>query len=59
LIQQVKSAEQLTIRAARTGSPSTALAALAVHPLVDSVSTAKILLAGYRSSIPEVAAVLA
>lgn len=58
LIQQVKSAEQLTIRAARTGSSSAALAAFAVHPLVDSVSTAKILLAGYRAGIPEVAAVL-
>ncbi|WP_163509893.1 6-phospho-beta-glucosidase [Fodinicola acaciae] len=58
LIQQVKSAEQLTIQAARTGSPSAALAAFAVHPLVDSVSTAKTLLAGYRSRIPGVAAVL-
>nr|WP_279580980.1 hypothetical protein [Fodinicola feengrottensis] len=58
LVQQVKAAEQLTIEAARSGSASVALTAFAVHPLVDSVSTAKVLLSGYRNRIPEVAAVL-
>jgi 6-phospho-beta-glucosidase len=58
LVQQVKAAEQLTIKAAHSGSASAALTAFAVHPLVDSVSTAKVLLAGYRERIPEVAAVV-
>jgi 6-phospho-beta-glucosidase len=52
LIQQVKAVEQLTIQAASAGSARTALKALALHPLVDSVSTAQILLDGYRSRIP-------
>jgi 6-phospho-beta-glucosidase len=52
LIQQVKAVEQLTIRAASAGSVRTAIKALALHPLVDSVSTAQILLEGYRSRIP-------
>ena len=52
LIQQVKAVEQLTIQAAATGSVRTAVKALALHPLVDSVSTAQILLEGYRSRIP-------
>jgi 6-phospho-beta-glucosidase len=52
LIQQVKAVEQLTIQAATSGSVRTAVKALALHPLVDSVSTAKILLEGYRSRIP-------
>ncbi len=58
LIQQVKAVEQLTIEAARTGSARTALTAFALHPLVDSVSTARLLLDGYRAAIPELAAVL-
>ena len=52
LVQQVKAVEQLTIQAAATGSARTAVKALALHPLVDSVSTAQILLEGYRSRIP-------
>jgi len=52
LIQQVKAVEQLTIQAATSGSVRTAVKALALHPLVDSVSTAQILLEGYRSRIP-------
>jgi 6-phospho-beta-glucosidase len=50
LLQQMKAVEQLTIEAARTGSPDTALAAFALHPLVDSVSTARRLLDGYRAA---------
>ena len=52
LVQQVKAVEQLTIQAALAGSPRMAVKALALHPLVDSVSTAQILLEGYRSRIP-------
>jgi 6-phospho-beta-glucosidase len=52
LVQQVKAVEQLTIQAAAAGSVRTAVKALALHPLVDSVSTAQILLEGYRSRIP-------
>ena len=52
LVQQVKAVEQLTIQAAVAGSPRMAVKALALHPLVDSVSTAQILLEGYRSRIP-------
>ena len=57
LVQQVKAVEQLTIRAAVTGSRRTAWAALALHPLVDSVTTAKVLLEGYCARIPALAAV--
>lgn len=58
LVQQVKAAEQLTIEAARTGSAQTAVRAFATHPLVDSVATARTLLEGYRSKIPQLAAVI-
>lgn len=55
LLQQVKAAERLTIQAALTGSEGAALKALALHPLVDSVSTARALLDGYRRRHPELA----
>ena len=58
LMQQVKAVERLTIEAAVTGSPDAALQAFATHPLVDSVSVARSLLAGYRARIPQVDAVL-
>ena len=58
LVQQVKAAERLTIQAASTGSARTAVRALAVHPLVDSVSTARVLLDGYRAAIPQLSAVI-
>lgn len=58
LVQQVKAVEQLTIDAARTGSSSAALRAFAQHPLVDSVTTARLLLDGYRSRIPGLAELL-
>ncbi len=53
LMQQIKAVEQLTIAAARTGSATLALKAFALHPLVDSVTTAKELLAGYRKAVPD------
>ncbi|TWP36791.1 6-phospho-beta-glucosidase [Leekyejoonella antrihumi] len=52
LVQQVKAVEQLTIRAALEGSERLARMALALHPLVDSVTVARILLQGYRERIP-------
>jgi 6-phospho-beta-glucosidase len=58
LVQQVKAVERLVIEAATTGSRDTAMMAFALHPLVDSVSVAADLLAGYVDRIPEVAAVL-
>jgi 6-phospho-beta-glucosidase len=59
LMQQVKQVERHAIAAAREGSESEALLALALHPLVDSVSVARELLDGYIAAIPEVAAVFA
>jgi 6-phospho-beta-glucosidase len=56
LMQQVKAVEQLVIEAATTGSEAAALKAFALHPLVDSVSTARALLSGYRAVHPQVAA---
>ncbi len=59
LVQQVKAVEQLAIQAARTRSSSLALKALALHPLVDSVTTARVLLDGYRRAIPDLGRLLA
>ncbi|MFD1938167.1 6-phospho-beta-glucosidase [Nonomuraea mangrovi] len=58
LMQQVKAVEQTAIEAAMTGSSRLAVEAFALHPLVDSVGTARRLLDGYRARIPELAAVL-
>ena len=52
LVQQVKAVEELTIKAAIEGDESLALQAFSLHPLVDSVATAKTLLAGHRARIP-------
>ncbi|WP_043617195.1 6-phospho-beta-glucosidase [Nonomuraea candida] len=57
LAQQVKAVEQTAIEAALTGSEPLAVAAFALHPLVDSVTTARRLLDGYRARVPELAAV--
>jgi len=54
LVQQVKAVEQLVIEAARTRSLALATEAFALHPLVDSVTVGRLLLAGYRARIPEV-----
>ena len=53
LMQQLKHVERLVIRAARTGSVTDAVRAFALHPLVDSISVARELLAAYRQAIPE------
>jgi 6-phospho-beta-glucosidase len=58
LVQSVKAVEQLTIRAAREHSSNLAWEAFATHPLVGSVTIGRRLLDGYRSRIPEIAAVL-
>jgi 6-phospho-beta-glucosidase len=58
LMQQVKAVERLTIEAAVTGSRTAALKAFALHPLVDSVTVARDLLAGYIKRSPEIADVL-
>ncbi|MET8989272.1 6-phospho-beta-glucosidase [Nonomuraea wenchangensis] len=58
LLQQVKAVEQTTIEAALSGSAELAVAAFALHPLVDSVSTARALLDGYRARVPELAQVI-
>jgi 6-phospho-beta-glucosidase len=55
LMQQVKAVERFTIEAALTGSADAALKAFALHPLVDSVTTARKLLSEYVAEIPEVA----
>jgi 6-phospho-beta-glucosidase len=47
LMSQVKSAEQLTIEAARIGSKELAWRAFAAHPLVDSVAVARKLVEEY------------
>jgi 6-phospho-beta-glucosidase len=59
LMQQVKAVERHTIAAVRAGSKSEALKAFALHPLVDSVSVARELLAGYVAANPDLAKVLA
>jgi 6-phospho-beta-glucosidase len=52
LVQQVKAVDELVIAAATEGSESLAVQAFALHPLVDSVTVARDLLAGYRSRLP-------
>ncbi|MEO7398648.1 MAG: 6-phospho-beta-glucosidase, partial [Ilumatobacteraceae bacterium] len=59
LVQQIKAVERLTISAAREGSERLAVEAFALHPLVDSVTTARLLLAEYRRRIPDLDAVFA
>lgn len=54
LVQQVKAVEQLVIEAARKRSVALATEAFALHPLVDSVTVGRLLLAGYRARIPEI-----
>lgn len=51
----MKAVERHTVAAARTGDPGQALQAFALHPLVDSVSVGRQLLAGYIEQIPEIA----
>ncbi len=58
LMAQLKDVERHTIAAALTGSKAEALQAFALHPLVDGVTVARQLLAGYLARSPEVAAAL-
>lgn len=52
LLQQVKAVEQLIIGAAVDRNPDLAVQALALHPLVDSVTVARKLLTAYRRTNP-------
>ena len=53
LIATIKDVERTTIEAALTGSADLAVRALALHPLVPSVSVARRIFAGYRERLPE------
>jgi 6-phospho-beta-glucosidase len=55
LIRAVKAVERATIAAALSGSTRLAVEALALHPLVPSVATAREIFAGYRARMPELA----
>ena len=52
LVETVKAVERTTIDAALTGSTSLAVKALALHPLVPSVTAAREIFAGYRERMP-------
>jgi 6-phospho-beta-glucosidase len=52
LIETIKAVERVTIEAALTGSTAMAVKALALHPLVPSVSAAREIFAGYRERLP-------
>jgi 6-phospho-beta-glucosidase len=53
LIETIKAVERATIEAALTGSSELAVEALALHPLVPSVTIAREIFAGYRARLPE------
>jgi 6-phospho-beta-glucosidase len=55
LIELMKEVERTTIDAALTGSSALAVKALALHPLVPSVSVAREILDGYRRRLPALA----
>jgi 6-phospho-beta-glucosidase len=52
LIETIKSVERATIEAALTGSTALAVKALALHPLVPSVTAAREIFADYRQRLP-------
>jgi 6-phospho-beta-glucosidase len=52
LVTQMKDVERTTIDAALTGSRELAVKALALHPLVPSVATARAIFDGYRERLP-------
>ncbi|MDQ3627674.1 MAG: 6-phospho-beta-glucosidase [Actinomycetota bacterium] len=58
-VTSVKDVERTTIEAARSGSLALATRALALHPLVDSVTTARAILATQLEELPELRRVLA
>ena len=53
LVTSVKAVERAVLEAATTGSRSAALRALAIHPLVDSVTVARRLLERYETDFPQ------
>ena len=55
LVELMKEVERTTIDAALTGSTALAVKALALHPLVPSVSVAREILDGYRRALPALA----
>jgi 6-phospho-beta-glucosidase len=55
LVETVKAVERLAIAAAETGSRRLAHQALALHPLVESVSTASAILDDYLAELPMLA----
>ncbi len=59
LIALMKDVERTTIDAALTGSRALAIRALALHPLVPSVSTAQAIFDGYRARLPALQAAFA
>ncbi|CCI51859.1 Putative 6-phospho-beta-glucosidase (fragment) [Nostocoides jenkinsii Ben 74] len=58
LVAQVKDVERATIEAATTGSRAAAVRAFALHPLIDSVTTARVLVRDYCAANPTIGAVL-
>jgi 6-phospho-beta-glucosidase len=52
LVDAVKAVERATIEAALTGSTALAVKALALHPLVPSVTAARAIFAEYRERLP-------
>ncbi len=58
LAQQVKACDRLAIRAATEHRADLAVAALALHPLVDSVHVARQIVAEVRAQVPEFDAAL-
>ena len=53
LVSAIKDVERTTIEAALTGSAELAVRALALHPLVPSVTVAREIFAGYRERLPD------
>ncbi|MGH3367143.1 MAG: 6-phospho-beta-glucosidase [Nocardioidaceae bacterium] len=58
LVRIMKEVDRATIHAARTGSLALATRALAMHPLVGSMASARRLLEAERAQLPELARVL-
>jgi len=52
MVEMMKDVERTTIDAALLGSQRLAIRALALHPLVPSVTTAREIFDGYRRRLP-------
>jgi 6-phospho-beta-glucosidase len=57
LVETMKEVERTAIGAAMSGSEVLAIRALALHPLVPSVTVAREIFDGYRAQIPALAEV--